>query len=158
MLVAGVSLQAQSAILTLHNQSPQILYASVNPDGYYAITVAVQPGETGFLRCPPEWDLLLDVELFGWPNQTQPASDDYETHDFPAYNPNYVFNSHGDDKALFIFLAGGSTTASQLNWIEMQTKENVWPAASAGFGVGLLWFGFGWKLRLAKKIPSALVD
>lgn len=31
---------------------------------------------------------------------------------------------------------------------------NLWPAFSAGFGLGLVCFGFGWNLRLTKRITD----
>ena len=33
-------------------------------------------------------------------------------------------------------------------------ESNSWPAFLAGMGIGFLWFGFGWILRLGKRIAD----
>jgi len=35
-----------------------------------------------------------------------------------------------------------------------RTSDNVWPAFLAGTGIGILFFGFGWKLRLARRVAD----
>ncbi len=32
--------------------------------------------------------------------------------------------------------------------------ENAWPPLVYGMGAGFMWFGFGWILRLTKRIPE----
>jgi hypothetical protein len=61
----------------------------------------------------------------------------------------------GDNECIF----WGSGSLAQFSYDSngqggARTDINLWPACLAGMGCGFLWFGFGWILRLTKKVPG----
>ena len=45
------------------------------------------------------------------------------------------------------------SSSGVVSWSSSETR-NYWSVFGAGMGLGLVWFGFGWVLRLNKKIPD----
>lgn len=68
------------------------------------------------------------------------------------WNGVYPWTLTADNDFQLVASFGGLSEFGAVNLDGPETVTDYTDAFSGGFGLGLLWFGFGWKYRLAKQI------
>lgn len=69
----------------------------------------------------------------------------------PTYAADFGASGFTPDTDSIVYIDDGTPNI-------VEDPQNVWGAFAAGMGGGFMWFGFGWILRLTKKVGSAPAD